>query len=409
MLHQEYLLRKTAVLLVLVIASSLSAQAKGQLSEKASSAPIAAKSSGNSLEDSVHNTSTLDPSLRLAASHPTAPFNMPPTRGKRVDRLTGLGWTLAPGVREADSGGALCVWRCAVFEYEDGNYPSLVIHEAVPLPADQAIDQRIAMAKDMELLGQRDLDASDASKLIGSISLNPDRVIFRKTLIKRRSNLQNHIFVAVEKNGITVIGELYSYEGRKLSDQALEALFKTFSTLKIDAEALKNSIALKVESGGIIYANEPKFLGWWKADFVEVQSSVLKKLGTVLDDGAHYIPPLPQGTTIEGIFEHSAGSSIGNVVALKSSKLVFSKDGRFSTSVDAGILAGPASQGSSEKGEGAYEISGYNIAFRYDNGKTDQVKFFIYPTHTFWPNSDKPKGSFNYFNLGGTVYYRSDN
>jgi hypothetical protein len=33
----------------------------------------------------------------------TAPFNMPPVRGKKVDRLTGLRWTLAPGVREADS------------------------------------------------------------------------------------------------------------------------------------------------------------------------------------------------------------------------------------------------------------------------------------------------------------------
>lgn len=143
-----------------------------------------------------------------------------------------------------------------------------------------------------------------------------------------------------------------------------------------------------------------------------LEKAVFDSDGPVIDmnDSTNcYVPPQPEGTTIEGVFKSSNGYAGVGVSMLKTKTLVFNKNGRFTTSASSGVVGGfLVSTGSGSEGEGSYSINGYTLELRSNDGTTQSDAFFPYLSRTFWPGSDGPADEVNSINVGGKIMYRDD-
>ncbi len=355
---------------------------------------------------------------------------MPPAIGDRVEELPGISWTMVDGVDNGAYGGAYCVWRCVTLAHEDGgDEPWLFIHEAVPLGADEAIDQMTALTDEYTVVEWEDVDPG---ALASSMAMQPDRLVMRKASVERHGSVHRHISFAIEKGGVTVIAELHYGDGDEGLPVAQEALSRVFLSLEVDqetvlAELAENPIAPTIESARgvppaadqVIYAENPNPRSnaltlslSYDDDARYLDRAVLETDGPTIemnDSTYYYVPPQPEGAVIEGVFTSADGYAGVGISVLKSKTLAFNRNGRYTTSAGSGVVGGfLASTGSSSEGEGSYRINGYTLELRSDDGSTQQDVFFPYMSRTFWPGSDGPSDEFNFINIGGKILYRDD-
>ncbi|MEM8949102.1 MAG: hypothetical protein AAGC99_07225 [Pseudomonadota bacterium] len=369
--------------------------------------------------------------VQPVAAAPTGALGMPAPIGDRVEALPGITWQAIDGVRSTKSGGAYCVWRCVALEYDNGdfNFPQLVVHEAVPLGADQAIDQMLALTDAYNVLEQQQLDSAGyASRM----AMQPDGLAIRNVLAQRHGDADRHVLFALEKNGLTTIAELHYSEDRRVSEEAQEALTYTITQLQMDEAIIKTSLAenpggMTAEAakgappaaGQVIFAETPNssinaltLSLSYDDDVRYLDKAVLDKDGPVvdMDDSTYYyVPPQPDGATIEGVFTSSNGYAGVGISVLKSKTLVFNRNGRYTTSASSGVVGGfLASTGSGSEGEGSYRINGYTLELQSDDGTVQSDLFFPYMSRTFWPGNDGPADEVNFINLGGKILYRDD-
>ncbi len=396
----------------------------------------AADNTANQATSHPVETAASEPEPAAATAQPTtavsaAEIGMPTPIGDRVEELPGISWKAMTGVRDADSGGAYCVWRCLALEYDDGDdhFPWLIIHEAVPLGADAAVDQLFALTDAYEVISQ---EVVDAESYRPHMAMKPDGLAIRNTTTERYSKENKDVFFALEKDGLTTIAQLHYSARRKASEVAQEALTYVITQLHVDpvlikAELANNPIAPSIESargappidGQVIYAETPNssmnaltLSLSYDDDVRYLDTSVLDSDGPVIDMNEstyYYVPPQPDGAMIEGVFTSADGYAGVGISVLKSETLVFNRNGRYTTSSSSGVVGGfLASAGGSSEGEGSYRINGYTLELRSDDGTTQSDVFFPYLSRTFWPGSDGPADEVNFINVGGKILYRDD-
>ncbi|MGI9508650.1 MAG: hypothetical protein ACR2QJ_04790 [Geminicoccaceae bacterium] len=395
----------------------------------------------------VAKTTPPDPAVDQPAADPVQPaaatpiqaVGMPTPIGDRVEELPGISWQALDGVHNANTGGAFCVWRCVALEYGEWNHPLLIIHEAVPLGAEEAIDQMLAVTEEYEIVDQEKVDAAAYAP---RMAMQPDRMAIRNVHVEHYVDIDRHVLFALEKDGLTTIAQIVYSEGFETSEEAQQALTYVVLKLQMDSVAihaeLDNPIAPTIEAARgvpptadqVIYAETPVPIHntltlnvTYEDDARYMDKAVLETDGPTIDMNDnifYYVPPQPDGTTIEGVFKSSSGyagfaAQVGGVSVLKTETLVFAPNGRFSTSAASGMvasgdaIAGAAtSQGSGSEGEGSYRINGYTLELRLDDGTVQQEIFFPYMSRTFWPGSDGPSDEFDLINLGGEIMYRDD-
>ena len=359
----------------------------------------------------------------------TAEISMPAAVGDRVKRLPGISWRVADGVRNADSGGAFCVWRCTVLQHADESFPWLIIHEAVPLSAAAAVDEILSRSK-KDIIEQQEVEAGG---FVSRMAMQPDNLVVRQVYIDDYgSDVDLRAMFALEKGGLSIVTEIFYPDGIKLLESSELALSHVMSTIQMDRETIiaglaDSEAASTIEAAGgeapsadkVIYAETPSssmnaltLAINYDDDARYLDKAVLDTEGPVIkrdDTTFYYVPPQPEGTLIEGIFKSSSGYSNAGVSVSKSETLVFNKNGRYTTSASSGVVGGfLASTGSSGKGEGSYRISGYTLELRSDDGKVETDVFFPYLSRTFWPGSHGPADEVNFINLGGRIMYRDD-
>jgi hypothetical protein len=255
-------------------------------------------------------------------------------------------------------------------------------------------------------------------------------------------NEERRSLIAWERDGLSVVTEfIYLYSNEPPAERQ-QALLSVLASLQMDADAVRASLneprpSSIASSNGkpppadqVIYAVNPNprmnaltLNTQYDRDARYFDKAVVNQQGEAFEmDGStyYYVPPQPDGTTIEGVFKSSSGylgtaAQIGGAAALKTKSLVFGRNGRFSTSAASGLSVGgdplggaATSGGSSTSGEGSYRISGYTLELRLDDGTVQQEVFFPYMSRSFWPGSDGPADEFNFINLGGKIMYRDD-
>ena len=363
------------------------------------------------------------------AAAPSGDLAMPTAVVDRVDNLPGLSWNIPGNVEFARSGSAFCVWRCTVFQYVDEIHPWLIIHETVPLSAEQALDAIIADYDDKPILEQ---EAFDAATLASRGSMQADRVVGRRVVIDDYgSDEERRTMIAWERGGLTVVTEfIYLYSNQPPAERE-RALMSIVSSLQMDVDAvhaeLSNPVAPTIEAAGgrppaadqVIYAENPNpthnaltLSLSYDDDARYLDQAVLDADGPVIEmNGSTYyhVPRQPDGATIEGTFKSADGYAGIGISVLKSSTLIFNKNGRYTTSSGSGVVGGVlVSTGSSSEGEGSYRINGYTLELRSDDGSVQQDVFFPYMSRIFYPGSDGPSDEFNFINVGGKILYRDD-
>ncbi len=180
--------------------------------------------------------------------------------------------------------------------------------------------------------------------------------------------------------------------------------------------------ALLNDENKIIYAETPRYhlnaltvSGYFDDDFKYLDKKKLETDGRSIQIKGkpyRYVAPLPEGTTIEGVFKRSGGAVGVGVVAIKSKTIRLEPNGRYSTSASSGVVAnapaGVGNRGSSSRGEGSYRISGYTLELRPDDGEPEKIAFFPYHNRVFWPKSKKSEEHIGFLNIGGKIYVRQD-
>lgn len=368
-------------------------------------------------------------SALIVAATSAAGVGMPTPVADRVEELPGLSWQIIDGVHHDIGGGAYCVWRCVVLHYGEGNYPWLFIQEALPAGADRAIEQMFTLTDEYTVVSQEDVDSGE---LVSKMLVRPDRLIMRRASVERFGDVDRQIIFAIEKEGLTTIAQLHYLEGEDVSQEAQEALSRVILSLEMDRETVLAALAENPSGttvhaakgappmgGQVIYAETPNssmnaltLSVIYEDDVRYLDQAVLDSDGPVIDmnDSTYfYVPPQPNGATIEGVFKSSNGYAGVGVSVLKTKTLVFNKNGRFTTSASSGVVGGfLASTGSGSEGEGSYRIDGYTLELRSDDGTMQSDVFFPYLSRTFWPGSDGPDDEVNFINLGGKIMYRDD-
>ncbi len=171
------------------------------------------------------------------------------------------------------------------------------------------------------------------------------------------------------------------------------------------------------DNSKIVYAETPKYhlnaltvSGYFDDAFQYLDKNTLKKNGKRIDVKGkpyHYVPPLPDGTRLEGVFKRSGGAVGVGVVAIKSKTLKLAKNGRYSTSASSGVVtrapAGIGNSGGSSRGEGSYRIFGYTLELKPDEGDPEQIAFFPYHNRRFWPDSKKSRDHIGFLNIDGKI------
>ncbi|MGI9509042.1 MAG: hypothetical protein ACR2QJ_06805 [Geminicoccaceae bacterium] len=368
---------------------------------------------------------------KAATAAAAGDVGMPAPIGDRLEELPGISWQAIDGVRNANSGGAFCVWRCVSLEYDDGDYhyPQLIVHEAVPLGADEAIDQMLALTDEYEVIEQEQLDSAGYAP---QMAMQPDRLAIRNMLVDHLGDADRHVLFALEKNGLTTIAQLRYSEDYKTSEEAQKALTYTVTQLQMDpaivtADLAANPGGMTVDAakgappatGQVIFAETPNssvnaltLSLSYDDDVRYLDETVLEDQGSVVDMNDttyYYVPPQPDGVTIEGVFTSADGYAGVGISVLKSDTLVFNRNGRYMTSASSGVVGGfLASSGSSSEGQGSYRINGYTLKLQSDDGAVQSDVFFPYLSRTFWPGSDGPADEVNFINVGGKILYRDD-
>lgn len=377
------------------------------------------------------------PQTKPAALTTTGKLPMPTPINDRVKQLPGLSWNVPDTVRSESS---RCVWRCVVYAVKKGKakYPRLVIHEAVPLPADQALETVLASVKRKAEVTRK--VPLPVDKFGAAMPMKPDRTVAMNVfLTDPKAHYAKHsrrVIFAFEKDGLSVVAEWYYLkqpppEKAKPNELILGAMMRSIRMDRAVIEAslrapLPVSIALAdgapPDAGQVIYAERPDYhmnsltlSGYFDDDARYLDKSVVNKNGrTIRLDKTkyYYIPPLADGTVIEGVFKASGGYSNLGVSVLKTKTLIFGRNGRYSTSSSSGVIAtsgwGVGNAGSSSAGEGSYRISGYTITLHPDGGRPTRRSFFPYFAKVFWPGSDAADGEFSQINIGGKVMYRDE-
>jgi hypothetical protein len=362
---------------------------------------------------------------------------MPTAIVDRVDVLPGLTWQVPAGVEAAGSGKVYCVWRCSIFQYGEEIHPWLIIHEALPLGAAAAIDAVLAK-NEKPVVEQSEIDAAAVAE---HSAIQAERVVGRRVVIEQRAGEQvRRSFIAFERDGHAVVTELvYGYSNPPPPEREA-ALLQVMASLRMDSDAVSTSLenarpsTVAAVKGAppapdqVIYAETPNSqinaltldltydddARYLDRTTVEREGEVLELEGKTL----RYVAPQPAGTTLEGVFKSSSGylgsaAAVGGA-ALRTKTLVFTPDGRFSTSAASGLIAAGAVAGAttsgagSAAGAGTYRIEGYTLELQLDDGAVEAQVFFPYRTKVFSPEGDAPADENNYINLDGKVMYRDD-
>lgn len=411
-------------------ATDLGAVFDGLVSGAKSGAPAALPSS----DDQSSAPQAVQPETKVVALTATGALPMPTPIRDRVKQLPGLSWNVPDTVRSESS---RCVWRCAVYAVKKGasKYPRLVIHEAVPLPADQALETVLASVKGKEEITRK--IPLPVDKFGASMPMRPDRTVAVNVfLTDPKASYAKHsrrVLFAFEKDGLSVVAEWYYLkqpppEKAKPNEFILGAMMRSIRMDRAVVEAsLRAPLPVSVDlmdgappaAGQVIYAETPKFhhntvtlSGYYDDDARYLDKSAYKRHGAAFklkgSTTYYYVPPMPAGTTIEGVFKSSSGYAGIGITVLKTKKLVFGSNGRYSTKSGSGVNAGLVSTGSKSASEGSYRISGYAIDLIPDGGQPERMAFFPYYSTVFWPGSKKPTGAFGLINIGGKVMYRDD-
>ena len=369
-------------------------------------------------------------SAQPVAAKLSGSVGMPTPVADRVEELPGLSWAEVNGVDSAVGGGVYCVWRCVVLHHEDGGYPWLFIQEALPLGADKAIDQMFTLTDEYTVVGQEEIDPGD---MASHMNMQPDRLVMRKASVERFGDVDRQMIFALEKGGLTTIAQLHYGEGEEGSKDVQRALSQVILSLQMDQETVlatlaENPSGMTIDAakgappapGQVIYAETPNssmnaltLSLSYDDDVRYLDTTVLEDDGPAIDmdDSTYfYVPPQPDGATIEGVFTSADGYAGVGISVLKSETLVFNKNSRYTTSASSGVVGGfLASTGSNNKGEGSYRINGYTLELRSDDGTIQSDVFFPYLSRIFWPGSDGPADEVNFINVGGKILYRDDN
>ncbi|MGI9413886.1 MAG: hypothetical protein ACR2PM_09460 [Hyphomicrobiales bacterium] len=374
----------------------------------------------------------------VAAAATTGGLAMPTAIRDKVKQLPGLSWTMPDGVR---SGSGHCVWRCSAYAVEKGDsrYPWLIIHEAVPLPAEQAIDAVLAGTKrKKEITGKKPIPADAFG---ASMPMKPDRTVVMNVHYTDRGSSSDkerrRVMFGFEKGGLSVVAEwhyprLQSPEKTRKNELILGTMMRS---IRMDTAAVEASLRAPLPASigmvkgappgadQVIYAERPNYhmnsltlSGYYDDDARYLDKAVFGQQGPVIkikgSTPYYYVPPHSDGATIEGAFKSSDGYFNMGVSVLKTSLFIFGHNGRYSTSSGSGVTStsgwGLANKGSSSGGEGSYRISGYTLELQPDNGPAKRMAFFPYYSKVFWPGSDAPDGKFNFINMGGKVMFRND-
>lgn len=331
------------------------------------------------------------------AAAPSGDLAMPTAVVDRVDNLPGLSWNVPDSVEHADSGSAFCVWRCTVFQYVDEIHPWLIIHETVPLSAEQALDAIVADYTRKPILEQ---EAFDAASLASRGSMQADGVVGRRVVIDDYgSDEERRTMIAWERGGLTVVTEfIYLYSNQPPAERE-RALMSIVTSLEMDVDAvhaeLNNPVAPTIAAAGgkppaadqVICAENPNpthnaltLQLSYDDDARYIDQAVLDTDGPVIkmkNSTYYHVPRQPDGATIEGTFKSAGGYAGFGISVLKSSTLIFNKNGRYTTSASSGVVGGVlVSTGSSSEGEGSYHISGYTLELRSDDGTVHKDVFF---------------------------------
>ena len=415
--------------------SDLGAMFDGLVSgAKAAPAPAAPEPA---TKDQSSAPQAAQPQTKLAALSTTGKLPMPTPINDRVKQLPGLSWTVPDTVRSESS---RCVWRCVVYAVKKGKakWPRLVIHEAVPLPADQALETVLAsVRRSAEITRKVPLPVD---KFGASMPMKPDRTVAMNVfLTDPKAHYAKHsrrVIFAFEKDGLSVVAEWYYLkqppaEKAKPNELILGTMMRSIRMDRAVVEAsLRAPLPVSIDlvdgappdAGQVIYAERPDYhmnsltlSGYFDDDARYLDKSVVNKNGqTIRLDKTkyYYVPPLADGTVIEGVFKASGGYSNLGVSVLKTKTLVFGRNGRYSTSSSSGVIAtsgwGVGNAGSSSAGEGSYRISGYTITLQPDGGQPTQKAFFPYFAKVFWPGGGAADGEFSQINIGGKVMYRDE-
>jgi hypothetical protein len=333
---------------------------------------------------------------------------MPPVSGESMEALPGLGWQMPDGVRANNQFRAHCVWRCAVFKHKGEAFPFLTVHEAVPLSAEEALNNVLAASK-RPIAEQQNLDMSGFQR---RMAMQPDRMIGRDVHVQDTAKQNLRWMLAFEKNGLTVIAELFYPGGLGLSKTSVDsnALVQLVASLDMNVDAVHASLmtpVVQIERPSndtppgpdqVIYAEDPtivyntRLVGSYDgpvtsfqfdADTRMMDRSVLDSEGPALEidgDIYRYRPRQKDGTTIEGVFESPYRYQAFDTVfdLLNGRRLAFNRDGRFGLVLERDYQAGLVSTGSFSQDIGTYRINGYMIELRSHNGAVQQELFFPY-------------------------------
>ena len=266
---------------------------------------------------------------------------MPTAIGRKVKTLPGLSWKRPNNVRPQSG---RCVWRCVSMAAKGKvRYPWLIIHEAVPLPADQAIGAILSSLKKNMEVTDKQLLPSD--RFAANMALKPDRTMIMNVSLNdrksRRVKKRRRVLFAFEKDGVTAVAEWYylrqpSREARQKNEVLLGTIIRS---IRMDTAAVKASlrapipITIGMADGAppapnqVIYADTPQFRlnsltvsGRFGRDVRYLDASAVKKKGKVIKiDGSgpfYYVPRLANGTTIRAYSRNPAAISATQYLSL---------------------------------------------------------------------------------------------
>lgn len=157
----------------------------------------------------------------------------------------------------------------------------------------------------------------------------------------------------------------------------------------------------------------------WQKKYLFVDESTIKEEGQAMTiDGVdcHHVPRLPSGSTLTGAYSIFYGdySALTGVASSSEKVLTLNSDGRFKSSQFGNssmaysnpLVTINSGSSSSSKDEGHYEIEGYALTLKFDDGRTVHYEpFFPYFSDIYSGEAERRATTLN---LEGEIFMLRD-